>query len=225
MRIGELSERTEVSSASIKFYVREGLLPPPERVGYNRSEYDDGHAARLRLIRALLETGGLSVQAAQRVLAAADDESVPILDLMRTAQAAIPVPEAAASRESVAAVRAVADRMGWSTHDENPGMLQSARVLDAYRALDLPELTGLLEPYARAADEAARAELAVTVAAPDRSRMAAIVAVGTVLGDTLIAGLRRIAQEAAAHAAMRDPAQPPAAELRELDRQLDREPS
>ncbi|MGY3128933.1 DNA-binding transcriptional MerR regulator [Agrococcus sp. UYP33] len=223
MRIGELSERTEVSSASIKFYVREGLLPPPERVGYNRSEYDDSHAARLRLIRALLETGGLSVQAAQRVLAAADDESVPILDLMRTAQAAIPVPEAAASPESIAAVRAVADRMGWSTHDENPGMLQSARVLDAYRALDLPELAGLLEPYARAADEAARAELAVTVAAPDRSRMAAIVAVGTVLGDALIAGLRRIAQEAAAHAAMRDSADPHAAELR--DGQLDRERS
>ena len=98
-------------------------------------------------------------------------------------------------------------------------------MLDAYRALDLPELTWLLEPYARAADEAARAELAVTVAAPDRSRMAGIVAVGTVLGDALIAGLRRIAQEAAAHAAMRDSADPPGVELRERDGRLDREPS
>lgn len=202
MRISELSDRSSVSSASIKFYVREGLLPPPERVGYNRSEYDHDHLRRLRLIRALLETGGLSVQATQRVLAAADDESVPILELMSTAQAAIPVPDTAASSESLAAVRAVADRLGWSTHDENPGMLLSARVLDAYGALDLPELTGLLEPYARAADAAARAELAVTVSAPDRARMAAIVTVGTVLGDALLAGLRRIAQEAAAHAAM-----------------------
>ena len=62
MRIGELSERTGVTSASIKFYVREGLLPPPERVGYNRSEYDDSHAARLRLIRCSTPTARSTCQ-------------------------------------------------------------------------------------------------------------------------------------------------------------------
>ncbi|MCH1883164.1 MerR family transcriptional regulator [Agrococcus sp. ARC_14] len=206
MRISELSEQTGVTTASIKYYVREGLLPAPERVGYNQSEYGTAHVARLRLIRSLLDVGGLSVSATREVLAAVDDEALPIARLMGTAQRSIPVPEGTPSRTAVDAIGRVGDSLGWHVHPSNPGILIAARVLEHYEALDLHELSALLEPFAAAADAVARAEvaIAVAVAAGDRDRMAAIVAVGTVLGDSLLAGLRRIAQESAAREARPD---------------------
>ena len=36
LRIGEVAERTGVNISAIRFYEREGLLPPPERVGGQR---------------------------------------------------------------------------------------------------------------------------------------------------------------------------------------------
>ncbi|GEK81262.1 MerR family transcriptional regulator [Agrococcus baldri] len=199
MRVSELSQQSGVSTASIKYYVREGLLPAPDRVGYNRSEYGSAHVARLRLIRSLLDVGGLSVSATRTVLAAVDDDELPIERLMGTAQRSIPVPEGRPSRTAVAAIGRVGDSLGWHVQPDNPGILIAARVLEHYEALELQELASLLEAFATAADAVARAEVAVAAAAGDRDRMAAIVAVGTVLGDSLFAGLRRIAQEAAAH--------------------------
>ncbi|GAA0307677.1 MerR family transcriptional regulator [Kineococcus aurantiacus] len=63
MRIGELSERSGVSAASIEYYAREGLLPPGERTGCNQTESAQAHLERLRLIRSLIDVGGLSVAA------------------------------------------------------------------------------------------------------------------------------------------------------------------
>lgn len=224
MRISELSERSGVSTASIKYYVREGLLPAPDRLGYNQSEYGEQHATRLRLIRSLLDVGGLSVSAARQVLAAVDDEETPIVRLMGTAQRAIPVPEGTPSRDAVEAIREAGDALGWHVHADNPGIRIAARVLEHFEALGLPELAQLLEPFAHAADAAARAEIAVTLAATDRDRMAAIVAVGTVLSDSLMAGLRRIAQESAALEAGRDPEHPETPCRTDRDTQ-DQEPS
>ena len=73
MRIGELSRRTGVPVPTIKYYVREGLLPAGELTSPNQASYDDRHERRLRLIRALLDIGGLSVAAIREVVAAVDD--------------------------------------------------------------------------------------------------------------------------------------------------------
>jgi hypothetical protein len=45
---------------TIKYYVREGLLPPGQLASPNQTQYDNSHLRRLRLIRALTEVGGLS---------------------------------------------------------------------------------------------------------------------------------------------------------------------
>ena len=73
MRIGELSRRTGVPVPTIKYYVREGLLPAGQLTSPNQASYDDAHERRLRLIRALLDVGGLKVAAIAEVLAAVDD--------------------------------------------------------------------------------------------------------------------------------------------------------
>ncbi|MGB8946164.1 MAG: MerR family transcriptional regulator, partial [Streptomyces sp.] len=78
MRIGELSRRTGVPVPTIKYYVREGLLPPGELSSPNQAHYGETHERRLRLIRALLEVGGLKVSAIAEVLGAVDDPGRPL---------------------------------------------------------------------------------------------------------------------------------------------------
>ncbi|MYU47619.1 MerR family transcriptional regulator, partial [Streptomyces sp. SID7803] len=52
MRLSELSERSGIATATIKYYLREGLLPPGERLSATQAEYDESHLRRLRLVRA-----------------------------------------------------------------------------------------------------------------------------------------------------------------------------
>jgi DNA-binding transcriptional MerR regulator len=64
MWMAELAARSGLSVATIKFYLREGLLPPGEATGATRSRYDESHVRRLRLIRALTEVAGLRLELA-----------------------------------------------------------------------------------------------------------------------------------------------------------------
>lgn len=200
MKISELSKRSGVTTASIKYYLREGLLFGGAATSATQTEYDETHAARLRLIRALIDVGGLSVSAARSVLAVIDDESMPIVYAFGIAQHAVTSSLASSTEPSATSLARVAElkaERGWQTHDQNPGEAIVARVIDAYEAIGRPDLSTMVSAYADAADAAATADLAAVMAAGpgNRTRMVETVIVGTALGDTLFAGLRRIAQE------------------------------
>jgi DNA-binding transcriptional MerR regulator len=51
-RIGELATATGVTRETIHFYLREGVLPPAEKVNARVSYFGDAHVARIRLIKA-----------------------------------------------------------------------------------------------------------------------------------------------------------------------------
>ena len=51
MRISELARESGTSVATIKYYLREGLLAPGERVNAREASYGQGHVKRLRLVR------------------------------------------------------------------------------------------------------------------------------------------------------------------------------
>ena len=74
MRISELSRATGVPVATIKFYLREGLVPEGVRTSPNQAQYDDAHVQRLRLVRALVGVGGLSIAATREVLGHIDEQ-------------------------------------------------------------------------------------------------------------------------------------------------------
>ena len=76
--------------ATVKFYLREGLLATGEKSSQTQASYDDAHLARLRLIRAFIEVGGLSVAAAKQVLAVMDDETLPFGVAAGVASTALP---------------------------------------------------------------------------------------------------------------------------------------
>jgi DNA-binding transcriptional MerR regulator len=69
LRIGELAERSGVSVATIKFYIREGLLPPPPvKTGRTMGYYDAAYLERLLLIRKLREERFLPLRAIRLLL-------------------------------------------------------------------------------------------------------------------------------------------------------------
>ena len=80
MRISELSAATALPTCTIKYYLREGLLPAGHRSSRTTADYDATHMERLRLVRALIETGGLGLAAVRRVLTVIDAPDPQRLD-------------------------------------------------------------------------------------------------------------------------------------------------
>ncbi len=184
--------------ATIKYYLREGLLPAGIATSANQASYSEEHVARLRLIRALIEVGGLPVATARSVLKAIDTPDMPLSYVFGIAQYAVSdasIYDPVEPSEGTAAVTALIERTGWTVSADNPGVRGAARVLDAYRRTGHADLAVVTEGYAQASELIARSDLAFVASQPDVATMTETVVVGTVLGDALLASLRRMAQE------------------------------
>ncbi|GAA2389934.1 MULTISPECIES: MerR family transcriptional regulator [Streptomyces] len=197
MRIGELSRKTGVPVPTIKYYVREGLLPAGELTSRNQASYDETHERRLRLIRALLDVGGMKVAEIGEVLAAVDDPERPLhkvlgaaADRMGGAPAGHDDAETAAARTTVAGL---ISRRGWHTHESNPAADDLARALAALTRLGHGSFAELLETYAEAAEQVAQADLAYVDRRVAVEDMVEGVVIGTVLGEAVFSALRRLA--------------------------------
>jgi len=72
MRLAELARQSGVPRSTIKFYIREGMLPTGEPRARNQATYGPAHLERLALIRALREVAGLRLEVVARVTAQLD---------------------------------------------------------------------------------------------------------------------------------------------------------
>ncbi|MEC3955616.1 MerR family transcriptional regulator [Nocardia sp. CDC153] len=198
MRIGELSKASGVSTPSIKYYLREGLLPKGEATGQNQAQYGDEHLRRLRLIRALIDVGGLSIAAARDVITALDSPDLGTHKILgvaqHTAARSIAFCDEQSKQDALAEVRAMLDRLGWRVGRDNPAVHAAAEVIGALRQLGHDEIAERLDDYARALEPVAELDMSVLSAHTDIDGMAETVVVGNVLGDELIAALRHLAQ-------------------------------
>jgi DNA-binding transcriptional MerR regulator len=200
MKVAELSSRSGTSVASIKYYLREGLLAGGAMTGRNQAEYSEEHVRRLRLIRALLDVGGLSVAAAKAVLSAVDSQATVGHDLLGIAHSQLARagrsdradPAWAAAR---AEVEAFVRRRGWHVSPASPSLDAAADAVTAFRTLDQADLLSLMEPYGDAAEAVAAKEVAAVVARQDPARMVEGTVVGTIVGEALLNAIRRMAQE------------------------------
>ncbi len=68
LRMRELAARSGVSAATIKHYLREGLLPEPVRTSRNMAYYPPDFVERIRLIKQLQEERFMPLKAIKRVL-------------------------------------------------------------------------------------------------------------------------------------------------------------
>jgi len=124
VRIGELSRLSGVAPATIKYYLREGLLPPGVHTHPNQVEYTEDHVSRLRLIRALIDIGGLSVSATSDVLSALDSADVDAWESVGKAQYAVSSRRANTiidvDTDAERIVDALLARRGWRIHSDSP---------------------------------------------------------------------------------------------------------
>ncbi len=198
MRISDLSRATGVPIPTIKFYVREGLLLPGRLTSSNQATYDDGHARRLRLIRVLVEVGGLSLDAVRRVLEALARRDAPLHEVLAVAHTALrrdqgsTDPGLPAARAEIDAW--LADR-GWRLAPATPAGDELAAALVALRQLGWPVGPEAFDRYAEHADELAKAEVDYVAAATDPQAAVETMVIGTVVFGRALAALRMLAQE------------------------------
>lgn len=205
MQLSELSERSGVSVASIKYYLREGLLQPGVAVSARKAEYDEDHMRRLRLVRALLTVGGMSVAQARDVLAAAQDPAFDRHSRLGVAQYLLPprvtppppeTPEAAAWQERRTEVLTLLrDELGWWIHEGAPALDALTEALLTLDSLGYPTSTTLLRDYANALHPIAEGELRVIDEYPAIDEAIEAVVAFTVLYEPVLLSLRRLAHE------------------------------
>ncbi|WP_338760347.1 MerR family transcriptional regulator [Nocardia vulneris] len=214
--MAELSRVSGIPTATIKYYQRAGLMHSGEIVKPNQAIYDESHLRRLALIRALIDVGGLSISQTQQVLAAIDSPDLPVRQVLnvfqRSMSRVVPIDECdsvdalpdgpyvqdelARLADARRLVDELVDRWGWQVAPDNPMRGSVAGVIAPFAHL-LPtafENKDLLDAYAEAVSLIARADLCEVAKGRDRESMLEIATIGTVLGDALLAALRRLAQ-------------------------------
>lgn len=199
MRVKELSSRSGVSVPTIKYYLREGLLPPGELISRNQANYDDAHLRRLRLVRALIDIGGLTIAAVKEVLAAADAPDETVRTMLFTAQQSISgqpdLPRDDAWAEAEQNVADLVERRGWQVRADSRAWQTVVAVLVSARQLEHGVWTRKLDIYADACERIATADLDYVAGIDEVDAMLEGTVVGTVLGDTLMTALRRLAHQ------------------------------
>jgi DNA-binding transcriptional MerR regulator len=198
MRIGELSARTGVPAATIKYYVREGLLFGGERRSHNQVEYGEDHVRRLRLVRAMVEVGSVPIAKVREVLAEIEDPGRDLDSTLGVASRALSqhrVPPEEPAAEDLETARGVVRRQGWDSIPPDHGYMWTlADAIGRLRELGLADMVDLTGEYARAAEIVAEFDIRLLGTREERDEILEAMVVGTVLGDAIFAALRRLAQ-------------------------------
>ncbi|MFE5795679.1 MerR family transcriptional regulator [Streptomyces sp. NPDC056503] len=224
MKVSELSRRTGVQVPLIKYYLREGMLPPGRATASNQADYGEDHVRRLRLIRTLIGTRGLSAGATKEILdaiTAEQEDPHQVLGIVlgvRPAKEARAEPASAASApaadpdsktdpdpdsktdadaasEGLAEARDLIGAMGWDVSPGNPATRTLAEVLAALGHLGADIDWRSLLPYARLADETAELDLRQLDGERDLLARAERAVLVSVLLEPALLALRRLAQE------------------------------
>lgn len=193
MRISQLSERAGLPVGTVKFYLRTGLLHHGQATSATQAIYDEQHLERLRLIRALLEVGGLSHADIQRIIDATSPENGdrPALD---EAQRSTAPPVVDEETVDLGPARDVLDGLGWQVATDSPHLTRLARALSAVATLDLPASPERIRTYADAAAQVARSDIQSVTEVPD-AEQPRVAATSAVLFDQVLSALRSLAFE------------------------------
>nr|WP_211469515.1 MerR family transcriptional regulator [Actinocrinis puniceicyclus] len=192
-----MSRRSGVPSATIKFYLREGLLPAGRATAATQAEYSEAHLRRLRLIRALIGVRGLTVNATREVLNAVCEYEADIHQVLGLVLGARPVGEAVRSDDGPGApdVNALVAHMGWQISEYAPARRVIAETLESLRSLGADFDWRTLIPYAQLARQTAVLDLDQLRDTDDLVERAERAVLLTVLLEPALLALRRMAQE------------------------------
>ena len=202
MQLKELSERTGVFPASIKFYLREGLLPAGRTIHATRAEYSEHHVSRLELIQALRRVVGLNIAQIGSLLRMADG-SAPRLELLAAIQRTVLGLDEVGTEHGelrTPAGDAVVRFRDWPDVPSDARNALNAQLV-LMESLGVPVTAELLDAYSQAVDAIAAVNISATTAPEDVNQLIMTAAVGMHLHGQLV--LKLLALAHASHAIRR----------------------
>ena len=216
MKISELSRQSGIPLPTLKFYLREGLLPPGTLTQPNQADYSESHLRRAELIRALREVAGLSI-AKIRAVVDALEQGEATYEVM--GQAVDALGGEAVSAFTLAQAQAATDidtlltELGLPIRDESLARHQIIAAFATVRTLLFPDVAAeFLMPYYLAAEKLARLEKAATPGLfelpPEQALEKAML--GLALFEPILVAFRRLAQERIVLEVLAPEASPPA---------------
>ena len=195
MRMSQLSHDTGVPVATIKFYLREGLLSPGTRTAHNQAEYTETHVSRVRMIRTLTTVAQLSLSQVREVVAAVDTQGLSVRGLCHVVNRALSPAEAFAT--GMGGVEVAKDQvdnfiadLGWRVAADAPARTTLAQCLAALRALGWDCDVDVFAPLVEAAERLTTHQNDMAPGTPP----VAVVA-RTVLFEVALTTIRRLVQE------------------------------
>ncbi|MFE2278622.1 MerR family transcriptional regulator [Streptomyces sp. NPDC059454] len=205
MKISELSRRSGVSIPTIKYYLRDGLLPPGQATAANQADYGEEHLRRLRLVRTLVGVRRLPVGAVKEILGAITEEGDlhQIFGIVtdarpatqRQKQLAREQREAGEEAGGVKDARELVTEMGWEVHPDTAALQSLGEVLDALSDVDSGIDWRSLLPYARLADRISELDVRQMEGASGVLELAERAVLVSVLLEPALLAMRRLAQE------------------------------
>ena len=169
MHLAELSRTTGATTSSIKYWIREGILPPGAKRHATSAEYDRRHVDRTELIGVLRTELRVPMSGIADLTALLDDPDVDFVVVQEQCQVLAlglhrpPGPMIGPEHEKISAL---CEELGWP---DLPSWAREelAAILHEYPGVDSD---GWLRHYAHALDSVAKGNVAVTSSSSDASR-------------------------------------------------------
>lgn len=191
MRISELSERSGVPVATLKFYLREGMLPRGRPTAKTQAEYGEEHLARLRVIGALSGVPGLPLARIRVILGLLDDPGDDPLENMGEAVNQLP-PYVDAEQEHPRA-RATIEHLGLSHRPAFAAVAQLESAIAAIEAAGMVWDTAAMDRYGKPMMDVAKAEIEPVLDGTLDLDPTTYAVLGTALHEPVLLALRRLA--------------------------------
>lgn len=190
MRISELSRVSGVPVATIKYYLREKLIPEGERTSATQATYSEHHLERLRLARALITVGGLSVSRAREVLDEFDRPHENLHEVLGAVTAAVAIP--VQQEVQLDRVRDLIARWNWYiSPDDTDAMAALEVAIAALESAGFEFAENGLDTMAGKIESLSRFEVGTIPVEPLHHTLRYSI-LGTVLVEPLILAMRRL---------------------------------
>jgi DNA-binding transcriptional MerR regulator len=199
LSISELADLSGCSVATIKYYLREGLLHPGVKVNARRTAFDETHLARLRLVRGLIHVVGVTIEQAGTILGLVADPDQSVVGAMRKATAALPSADRTANGSgeapqprSTAGTEALLRRLGVQFSAESVPVAQLDRALELAEGAGIALDESQIRTYLDAVRNIAEADFSRVPWSDPRGAVEFAV-LGTALYEPVLLALRRVA--------------------------------
>lgn len=199
LKMAELSAQSGVPIPTIRFYIREGLVPAGTLTSPNQAVYEEAHVRALKLVRTLVDVGGLPIASVREVLAHIQAKGGNLYGSLGAVQYALTTRREAPQDETLQRARSTVDAMiisrNWYIRGDNPARESLAQTLATLDRLEQNDVVANLEAYADAAGNLARIEVEDLLKQDTVEAISQGIIAYDVLGDAMLSALRRLAQE------------------------------